>query len=130
VSRVYLDLGVALLESGGAPDPEAVRSLEFLVDAGHEVHIVSSAPPPDDLAALARGIVESAPMRPDRRSWYLPEDVERCHGATARLRTVLIGAAPPPGSIHRCDAVARSVQAAAMEILAAEAMPTPARPQT
>jgi len=36
---------------------------------------------------------------------------------------VLIGAAPPSGSVRRCDAVARDVQAAAMEILAAVAMP-------
>jgi hypothetical protein len=36
---------------------------------------------------------------------------------------VLIGAAPPSGSVRRCDAVARDVQAAVMEILAAAAMP-------
>jgi hypothetical protein len=35
---------------------------------------------------------------------------------------VLIGSPPPNGSVRRCDAVARDVQAAAMEILAADAM--------
>jgi hypothetical protein len=35
---------------------------------------------------------------------------------------VFIGGTPPNGSIRRCDAVARDVQAAAMEILVADAM--------
>ena len=130
MTRIYVDLGVALRDGNLAPDTESVRPLEFLAEAGHEILLVGEATPPEELSAVARGLVASAPMRPDRRSWYLTEDVERCQGATARLRTVLIGAAPPAGSIHRCDAVARDLQAAAMEILAAEAMPAPARRPT
>jgi hypothetical protein len=68
-------------------------------------------------------VVTEVPGRPPTPSWYLTTEVERCQGASAKLRTVLIGAAPPPGSIHRCDAVARDLQTAALELLASEAMP-------
>ena len=129
MTRIYVDLGIALRDGNLIPDEESVRPLEFLADAGHEILLVGEAPP-DELTAVAHGLVASAPLQPDRRSWYLTDDVERCQGATARLRTVLIGAAPPAGSIHRCDAVARDLQAAAMEILAAEAMPAPSQRPT
>jgi hypothetical protein len=123
VTRVYVDPGTAMLETGGSLDEEAVRSLRFLIDAGHEVVVVQGDDEtPAELASLARDVVREVPPRPDAPAWYLTDDVERCQGRSARLRTVLIGAAPPTGSVHRCDAVARSVQAAVMEILAAEAM--------
>jgi hypothetical protein len=107
-------------------DPAAVRSLQFLADAGHEVVVVASDPAavPEELGRLAADVVPHVPSAPASRAWYLTTAVERCQGVSARLRTVLIGAAPPPGSIHRCDAVARDIQAAALEILASEAMPS------
>ena len=70
-------------------------------------------------------VVAEVPARPQAPAWYLTSDIERCRGSSAHLRTVLIGGAPPSGSVRRCDAVARDVQAAAMEILAAVAMPQP-----
>jgi hypothetical protein len=129
VTRVYLDPGTAAIE-GGAADPAAVRSLGHLVEAGHELVLVDEAgTSAADVATLIRWLgsvanrtVPEVPARPDVPSWYLTNDVARCHGLTARVHSVLIGAAPPPASIHRCDSVARDVQAAVMEILAAEAM--------
>ena len=127
MTRVYLEPAAAEIENGGggAVDPDAVRSLRYLVEAGHELVLVSSSgrEPSEELRALATSTVPSPPTRPDRQSWLLTTDVASCQGSSARIRTVLIGAAPPPGSVRRCDATARDVQAAIMEILASEAMP-------
>jgi hypothetical protein len=123
VTRVFLDPGTAVIENGGAVDPAALRSLRHLVDAGHELVVID--PPGEsvlELRELADRVVDAVPQLPEERSWYLTDDVEHCREMTARVRTVLIGAAPPPGSIHRCDSVARDLQAAVMEILASEAM--------
>ena len=122
MTRVFLDPGTAVIENDGAVDPAALRSLRHLVDAGHELVLVDQPAVSHDLRALAADVVDAVPPLPDERSWYLTDDVEHCREMTARVRTVLIGASPPPGSIHRCDSVARDLQAAIMEILASEAM--------
>ena len=126
MTRVFLDPGTAVIENGGAVDPAALRSLRHLVDAGHELVVVDQTSPSSealrDLEQLGAAVVDAVPPLPDGRAWYLTNDVEHCREMTARVRTVLIGASPPPGSIHRCDSVARDLQAAVMEILASEAM--------
>jgi hypothetical protein len=137
VSEVYVDVAAAAL-GGGAPgagsgqgdlrvaiaDPEALRALRYLADAGVRVVIVrpDRLEPPEDLLAVAADVLTAVPDRPRAPAWYLTSDISRCRGSSARLRTVLVGGAPPNGSVRRCDAVARDVQAAAMEILAADAM--------
>jgi hypothetical protein len=133
VTEVYVDVAAASVEQGGndggpvlVADPEAVRALRYLADSGIKVVVVTAggAPPDAELAAVAGAVMSAVPPRPRAPSWYLTSDISRCQGSSASLRTVLIGAAPPSGSVRRCDAVARDVQAAAMEILAAVAMPT------
>jgi len=138
VTRIYVDPEAVTIEGGGSPessdktpDDEALRALGYLVDAGHEVVVVtpgvqdpSARPePPAGLWAIAGETVAGVPDGHPGSAWYLTRDVERCRGLSARVRTVLIGAAPASGAIHRCDTVARDVQAAVLEILAAEAMP-------
>jgi len=132
MSEVYVDVAAASMEQGGenggrdwVAEPEAVRALRYLADSGIRVVIVAGdgARPDGDLERVAAEVVSAIPQRPRGPAWYLTSDIARCQGSSARLRTVLIGAAPPPGSVRRCDAVARDVQAAAMEILAAVAMP-------
>jgi len=125
VTRVYVDLAVLCTgpAAGEILDPDAVRALDFLDDAGHEVFLVAEPlSVPGTLSARRAVIVASAPLRPESRTWYLTADVERCRGRSARLRTVLIGPPPAEASIHRCDAMARDVRAGVLEILAAEAM--------
>jgi hypothetical protein len=140
VTEVYVDVAAASVETGtsaaaaseadrpvdllAAADPEAVRALQHLRDAGVRVVVVQpdGLQPGPDLAAVADRVVAAVPPRPKAPAWYLTSDIDRCRGSSARLRTVLIGGAPPSGSIRRCDDVARDVQAAAMEILAADAM--------
>lgn len=126
MTDVYVDVGAASIGSGAlwSPDPEAVRALRHLADAGVRIVLVRSgvAEPGDALRAVAAEVVRVVPDRPRGLSWYLASDIARCRGSSARLRTVLIGGAQPSGSVRRCDAHARDVQAAAMEILAADAM--------
>jgi hypothetical protein len=132
VTEVYVDVTAASMDQGGenggqarAAEPEAVRALRYLADSGIRVVVVAAegARPDAELEGVAAEVVSAVPPRPHGPAWYLTSDIERCQGSSARLRTVLIGAAPPSGSVRRCDAVARDVQAAAMEILAAIAMP-------
>ena len=136
MTEVFVDVAAAsgeaaASEAGGPPQahPEAVRALRYLADSGIRVVLVTSngGRPPAELTEIAADVQASAPARPRGPAWYLTSDISRCGGATARLRTVLIGGTPPSGSVRRCDSVARDVQAAAMEILAAIAMPPAAR---
>jgi hypothetical protein len=135
VTRVYVDLEV-LSAGGGARRPvdlaavdlAAVRSLDHLVDAGHELVLVADRRSARGAVAgisgaLAEAVVTAVPSEPDAAAWYLTSDPERCRGRSARLRTILVGRSPAPAAIHRCDSLARDVRAAVLEILAAEAMP-------
>ena len=135
MTRVYVDLevlstgGGARLPGGAAAvDLSAVRSLDHLVDAGHELVLVADPPIAAGAVAgipggLAEAAVTAAPAEPGTAAWYLTSDVNRCRGRSARLRTILVGRSPAPGAVHRCDSLARDVRAAVLEILAAEAMP-------
>ncbi|TAK00921.1 MAG: hypothetical protein EPO36_06950 [Chloroflexota bacterium] len=126
MTRVYVD--VEALSTGAGQrrttDADAVRSLEYLAEAGHDVLLVTGESLPAALAELSLAVVPAAPPEPEQAAWYLTTDPERCRNRSARLRTVLVGRTPSPAAIHRCDALARDVLAAALEILAAEAMPS------
>lgn len=127
MTHVYVDVPAASMNGTSATaDPEAVKALRHLADFGVRIVLVTAGgmQPDADLRAAAADVVPAVPARPERRSWYLTSDIGRCQGSSAYLRTVLIGGTPPGGSVRRCDAVARDVQAAAMEILAADAMPS------
>ena len=135
MTEVFVDVTAASTDASGsgglvlAADPEAIRALRYLADSGVRVVLVApnGAKPAPELADVAAEVLSSAPARPSGPAWYLTNDIDRCGGASARLKTVLIGGVPPSGSVRRCDSVARDVQTAAMEILAALAMPPAAR---
>jgi len=133
VTEVYVDVAAASIESGSSEgragaaamsDPEAVKALRYLAEAGVRIVAVQAdaLEPGTELRAIANAVVRAVPDRPRAPAWYLTSDIDRCRGSSARLRTVLIGGTQPSGSVRRCDAVARDVQAAVMEILAADAM--------
>jgi hypothetical protein len=136
VTRVYVDLEVLSTGGGtgrpagvGAVDVTAVRSLDHLVDAGHEIVLVAGPPiAPGVVTGIPRALAEAAvtavPSEPRPAAWYLTSDADRCRGRSALLRTILVGRSQAPGAIHRCDSLARDVRAAVLEILAAEAMST------
>lgn len=116
MTEVYVDVEAA-------SESEAARALGFLSEAGVKVVVIGDddAHVPADVRAVADAIMSAVPARPGAPAWYLTSEVARCQGSSAALRTVFIGGAPPGGSVRRCDAVARDVQAAAMEILAVDA---------
>jgi hypothetical protein len=126
VTHVYVDVSAASIEAGSgyAADPEATRALRYLADSGVRVALVTAdgIDPVPELRDVAHEILPAVPNRPPAPAWYLTSDIARCQGSSARLRTVLIGGTPPSGSVRRCDSVARDLQAAAMEILAEDAM--------
>lgn len=126
MSEVYVDVAAASVNGASSTsDPEAVRALRYLAESGVRIVLVTAGgvQPDEELRATAAEVLTAVPPRPTGQSWYLTSEISRCQGSSAHLRTVLIGASAPVGSVRRCDAVARDVQAAAMEILAAEAMP-------
>jgi hypothetical protein len=129
MTRIYVDVEAAEIDGGGSTgpslEPNAPRTLCLLVEAGHEVVLVTgqAGPPPDALSAVASDAVGAPAAQPEDRAWYLTADVERCSGSSARMRTVLVGGQPPAGSVHRCDGVARDLRAAVIDILTSEAMP-------
>ena len=140
MTNVYVDVEVASIapgrdaagggstngagEGSWAANPEAVRALGYLTGSGVQVVLVTAGGvrPSPELEEVASATASAVPAQPPTPSWYLTSEIERCLGSSARLRTVLIGGTPPNGSVRRCDAVARDVQAAAMEILASDAM--------
>ncbi len=129
MTTVYVDTDAVVAGTRGssAPTDGSLRSLRFLREEGHDVVLVVD----DDAQAPAWAAVGGewasierarVPMRPWSASWYLTSDIGRCLGRSALLRTVLIGSTPGPAAVHRCDALARDVSAAALEILASKAM--------
>lgn len=130
MTTIYIDQAAMLDDTHGTPgySEASLRSLGFLREAGHAIVLVTD---PSDAVVdsgpaegLARIGFEALPARPEEPAWYLTTDADRCQGRSARLRTVLVGSTPAPAAIHRCDALARDVPAAVLEILAAEAMPS------
>lgn len=110
--------------AGWTADQGSVRALRYLTESGVRVVLVTAdgVQPAAELLEVATSVLPAVPAGPRAPAWYLTSSIERCQGSSARLHTVLIGGTPPNGSIRRCDTVARDVQAAAMEILAADAM--------
>ena len=142
MTQVYVDLETLVPGTGGAVSaganpagagravggravgPADIRSLGYLTEAGHEVVLVADLDAvPGALAGVVATVTRAAPTEPAETSWYLTTDVERCRGRSAKLRTVLVGTAAAPSAIHRCDTLARDIQVAVLELLAAEAMP-------
>jgi hypothetical protein len=132
---VYVDLEV-LSTGGGASRPvdasaanvAAVRSLDHLVDAGHELVLVADPPiAPGAVTGIPGGLTETAvtAVPVEHGTGRLVPHVRRgpLPSPLGPAPTILVGRSPAPGAIHRCDSLARDVRAAVLEILAVEAMP-------
>lgn len=125
MSRIYLD--PRLLVTGGAAvgtrrlAPGVEEAIANLVDAGHEVLVLGDLPA--ELAGLPT-------MRRTERvagpaGWLITSDRRDCERTRRRgLRTILVGPHAPV-DLHpteRCDHEARDLAAAALVVLATEAM--------
>jgi hypothetical protein len=129
VTRVYLDPGVIFVRSGAAGtghdavSASAADALRNLAETGHELILVTSTPItlPDGFPAIRQASrIDPGPSA----SWFLTTDPEACGERRAGLRTMLIGPGPATrrATIQRCDVQTRDLNAAAIEILAREAM--------
>jgi hypothetical protein len=121
VTRVYIEPQV--LFAGAAVSSDAAEALENLADTGHELILLTNAPValPDGFPHVRQtSRIDPAPAT----SWYLTTDPESCGQRRPGLRTMLVGPGPATrrATIQRCDIQTRDLHAAAIEILAREAM--------
>jgi hypothetical protein len=112
---IYLD-GSAALESGAAD------WLSHLLDADHELVLVAPADHPAASLMEWAGHLPAMPDPPAPGSWYVTADPETCGDRQAGLRTMLVGPRAREPRPTRCDATARDLREAVLEILAAHAM--------
>jgi hypothetical protein len=97
-------------------EPDALTQLEHLTGSGFRVVHVSEA-------ALRPPGVEAVPDSPPAGSWFVTADADQCEERRPGFRTLLVGPRPEgPRPTVRCDASARDIAAAVLEILASEAM--------
>ncbi|HEX5012784.1 MAG TPA: hypothetical protein VFV72_01405 [Candidatus Limnocylindrales bacterium] len=116
MSDIYLD-------SVAAAMPDAADQLRHLTETGHRLHVLGEAPPGLS-AALEIEQVSQLPSSPPTGSWLLTASPELCADRRPPLSSMFIGPrpAPSPRPAPRCDADARDMAAAVLEILRREAM--------
>jgi hypothetical protein len=92
-----------------------------LLEAGHELVLIGE--PAAVAPALMTAFTDALDDIPEPAAgWLVTADPTRCGPARSRIRTLLVGGLEPSRPAQRCDCVARDLMAAALEILASEAM--------
>ena len=112
---IYLDGSAAL-------QPDAVGRLDHLLDPDHELVLVAGADHPSAGLLPWVGHLPALPEQPAPGSWYLTADPNTCGDRQAGLRTVLIGPREAGRRPTRCDATARDLREAVLQVLSAAAM--------
>ena len=111
------------IDPSASGSPDAVDHLRHLLDTGHAVYLVGEAAGPiaDDLGAT---IVDAVPDDAPRGSWFVTADPATCVERQPGLQTLLVGPrpAPSPRPAPRCDAEARDLASAVLEILRRDVM--------
>jgi hypothetical protein len=116
MTDIYLDPLAAAM-------PDAADQLRHLTETGHRIHVLGEAP-----AALAGALdferADELPASPSTGSWLLTANADLCGERRPPLMSMFVGprAAPSPRPAPRCDADARDIAAAVLEILRREAM--------
>ena len=118
MTDIYIDWSIA-----GMPD--ANDRLAHLDETGHVVIFVGEVPagvPVDRLPTGRR--LEDIPEAVEAGSWRITADPARCGDHRSGLRTLLVGPrpAPSPRPTPRCDAEARDLSTAVLEILGRDVM--------
>jgi hypothetical protein len=117
MTDIYIDPSVASM-------PDAADHLSHLVDTGHGLILIGD--PPEPVATALPDALRAAEL-PDRiaaGSWYVSADPALCGERRAGLQTLLVGPrlAPSPRPGPRCDAEARDLSSAVLEILRRDVM--------
>ena len=115
MTTIYVDGSAALA-------PDAAIHLAHLPDTGPELVLIG----PEDHPAISqphwRERLTGLPPEPARGSWFLTADPATCGDRRPGLRTVLIGGREEGPRTMRCDATARDLRDAVLEILTDDAM--------
>jgi hypothetical protein len=117
MSDIYIDPSVASM-------PDAADHLVHLSDSGHPVTFVGDCPAPVAAALPDAVLVDTMPDRVAAGSWYVSCDPAMCGERKTGLQTLLVGPrlAPSPRPGLRCDAEARDLASAVLEILRRDVM--------
>lgn len=117
MTDIYIDSSVA-----GMPD--AASHLVHLVDTGHRLTLVGDAPASVTTGLLGARAAEALPDKVTPGSWHVSADPAMCADRVPGLRTLLVGPrqAPSPRPSPRCDAEARDLASAVLEILGRDVM--------
>jgi hypothetical protein len=111
---IYLDGSAAL-------EPGAADQLIHLAEAGHELVLVA---PPDQPVSTKGPWARRVATLPDEvaGAWFVTSDPGRCGDRRPGLRSLLIGPRGDGPWPTRCDATARDLRDAVLELLATDAM--------
>ncbi len=117
MTDIYVDPSVARM-------PRSADHLAHFLDTGHRLLLVGDCPPAVVMALPGALSIEAMPAAVSPGSWRLSADPAACSDRTPGLQSLLVGPrlAPSPGPGDRCDAEARDVASAVLEILGREAM--------
>jgi hypothetical protein len=110
------------LDASAANGADVGDRLAHLADAGHRLVLVAPAAHPAANLPGWSGRAAHLPNPAPRGSWYLTADPSTCGDRRPGLRTILIGPRETGPRPTRCDATARDLRDAVLEILAADAM--------
>lgn len=117
MTDIYVDPSVASMSG-------AAGQLAHLLDTGHRLILVGDCPTSvrDHLPAAAA--VDALPGAVSSGSWRLSDDPASCGERLPGLQILLVGPrlAASPQRMPRCDAAARDLAAAVLEILGREVM--------
>jgi len=116
MTSIYVDRSAA-----GAPD--AADHLRHLIETGHQVFLLDGSEP-DVASELGAPIVQALPVDAPRGSWFVTADAATCAERQTGVRSLLVGPrpAPSPRPTPRCDAEARDLASAVLEILSRDVM--------
>ena len=117
MTKIYID-------PTAANTPDAADHLIHLIETGHDVILVGASPPAVVVGLPMAHRSDEVPPNAERGSWYVTADPAACAERQIGLRTLLVGpkAAPTNRPGPRCDAEARDLAAAVLEILSRDVM--------
>jgi putative NIF3 family GTP cyclohydrolase 1 type 2 len=117
MTDIYVDATVAGMS-------DAANHLAHLIDTGHGLILVGDCPAAVVDALRGANVAEALPRSVSPGSWHVSADPEICGANPPGLQTLLVGPrlAPSPRPGPRCDAEARDVASAVLEILGREVM--------
>lgn len=117
MTNIYID-------PTAANTPDAADHLIHLVETGHVVILVGATPTAVVAGLPMAQLRDDVPADVERGSWYVTADPATCAERKVGLRTLLVGPRPAPSNRPgpRCDAEARDLATAVLEILSRDVM--------